>query len=228
MKIKITKKILPEKISCDYPTHTNINQKTKTGQIDDKYTFDLLKQMYTLNRNYVTTRSCLAGEYCINVRSSGLPEDISENIIKFIIRGLGDSTVTWECTTGDLYSAIDGKLECKCFTSNGPISFSPTSGWKSIYFFDAREWKDDKFILYHLAISNPSDIWNKIKMSHTQTFADQCKQGRRPRIGWDTLYPQIKEYITIPFRGSFNQINPINLSTISLTTGTDTALPASL
>jgi hypothetical protein len=39
-----------------------------------------------------------------------------------------------------------------------------------------------------------------------QTYEEQCKQGRRPRITWKSLYPQIKDYTKIVFEGSFEEI----------------------
>jgi hypothetical protein len=41
-----------------------------------------------------------------------------------------------------------GFQECKCFTSDGPLSFTPSSNWDVIYFLDARDWLNDNFILY--------------------------------------------------------------------------------
>ena len=49
-----------------------------------------------------------------------IPEDISENLIKFMIHKYGDISSNWSCKTGDLLSSIEGKQECKCFTSDGP------------------------------------------------------------------------------------------------------------
>lgn len=43
-------------------------------------------------------------------------------------------------------------------------------------------------------------------MSKTQTFSDQCKQGHRPRIGWETLYPQIADHCDIIYEGSFEDL----------------------
>ena len=48
------------------------------------------------------------------------------------------------------------------------------------------------FILYKIPYKRTSIEWQNIKISKTQTFEDQTKQGRRPRINWDSLKNQIK------------------------------------
>ena len=35
-----------------------------------------------------------------------------------------------------------------------------------------------------------------------QNFEKQCKSGRRPRISWKQLYPQIKDNVKVIFEGS--------------------------
>lgn len=74
----------------------------KTTQIDS-YTKDFLIKRYTLHKNYVVDTKHLAKEIKLSIRLPGIPEDISENMIKFIIRAQGDKTVTWDCK-GDLIS----------------------------------------------------------------------------------------------------------------------------
>ena len=65
--------------------------------------------------------------------------------------------------------------------------------WDILYFLDARNWlKNDMFILYKIPYKRTSIEWQNIKISKTQTFEDQTKQGRRPRINWDSLKNQIK------------------------------------
>ena len=195
----------------------------------DSYTLGVLREMYDINRQYVRSRCKLAKENNISIRSSGLPEDISENIIKYILRQ-SDAKVTWDCSSGDLYSPSHGRIECKSFTSDGPISFSPSSGWSSICFLDAREWLHDRFVLYRLDMSNLSDTWRGLKVSASQTFGDQISAGRRPRITWDKLFSQLEPHISVIFTGSLDQIqiSDTSRSAISRTTGTETALPASL
>jgi hypothetical protein len=169
---------------------------------DDIYTIDLLQEQYDLHKLYVTKRINTTHKLGVTVRLSSIPEDISENIIKYIIRNkLNDKTSKWNCIKGDLYSLKEGVQECKCFTSTGPLSFTSTSEWDVIYFLDARDWLNDKFTLYKITLKNSSPEWKNIKVSKTQTFEDQTKQRRRPRISWSYLQPQIESYCTKVYEG---------------------------
>ena len=100
----------------------------------------------------------------------------------------------------------EGKQECKCFTSDGPPSFTPSSEWDVIYFLDARKWLNNHFILYRVSLKRTSDEWKNIKVSKSQTFEDQTKQGRRPRITWESLKPQIEPYCEKVYEGIFEDI----------------------
>ena len=197
----------------------NINNKTLTpikenttyiknkpnNIIIDKYTSELLKTQYEIHKKYYLERgkaSTLIGK---NIRLSGIPEDISENIIKFIIHKNGDKSCHWSLV-GDLYSERVGKIECKSFTSNGPISFSPIPNWNQIYFLDCRKWNDDIFKLYQCTLKHSDLSWRMIKINHSQTFYDQSDKARRPRITWKSLYPQIKDHCKLVYEGLFDDI----------------------
>jgi len=173
-----------------------------------EYTTELLKEQYNLHKTYVKGRILTTIKLGVKVRLPAIPEDISENIIKEIIQNkLNDKTCTWNCKKGDLLSEKEGIQECKCFTSDGPLSFTPTSNWDCIYFLDARKWlSDDTFILYRISLKRSSDEWKNIKISKSQTFEDQTKQGRRPRIGWDLLYTQISANCSKIYEGTFEEI----------------------
>jgi hypothetical protein len=174
----------------------------------DSYTKEILKEQYYLHKSYVLGRINFTKETGVRIRLPSIPEDVSENIIKFIIHTkLDDKSSNWGCDSGDLYSKIEGKQECKCFTSDGPSSFTPISDWDVIYFLDAREWLNgDKFTLYRVPLKRTSIEWKNIKVSKTQTFDNQVMQGRRPRITWNELYPQIKSFCNKVFEGSFEDI----------------------
>jgi hypothetical protein len=180
----------------------------KTEIIGDTYSEELLKEQYILHKIYVNGRINTTIKIGVKVRLPCIPEDISENIIKFIIHNkLNDKTSRWDCKKGDLESKNEGKQECKCFTSDGPPSFTPSSDWDVIYFLDARNWlKDDIFILYKILLKRTSTEWKNIKVSKTQTFEDQAKQGRRPRITWEALYPQIEKHCIKVYEGTFDNI----------------------
>jgi hypothetical protein len=181
------------------------NSKKISQNAVDMYSKEILKQQYEIHKNYVISRKNSSSLLNINFRLPCIPEDISENMIKFIIHKNGDNTSSWNCK-GDLLSSIEGKQECKCFTSTGPISFTPSSEWDSIYFLDATEWLNDCFKLYKFPYKRTSDEWKNIKVNKNQTFEDQSLQGRRPRINWSGLYPQIKEKCSLIFEGSFEDI----------------------
>jgi len=180
------------------------DEKDKHNKEDenDMYTQEVLMNQYKLHKEYIISRKIIK-----NIRLPCFPEDISENIIKFINHKNGDKTSSWNCENGDLKSKKYGKQECKCFTSSGPISFSPSSQWDELLFLDAREWLTiDKFVLYRFRYKRDSKQWNSIKVNQKETIEDQSKQGRRPRIGWKDLYPQIKNYCEILYEGSFELI----------------------
>lgn len=180
---------------------------TESTFTDDTYTKDLLHEQYTIHKSYVNSRINTTNKIGINVRLPSIPEDISENIVKHIIHNkLNDKSSRWDCKKGDLQSQKEGKQECKCFTSNGPPSFTPSSDWDIIYFLDARNWLSDTFILYRIPLKRTSNEWKNIKVNKTQTFEDQCKQGRRPRITWEALYPQISQYCVKVYEGKFEDI----------------------
>jgi hypothetical protein len=174
----------------------------------DTYSEELLKEQFALHKLYVIGRINTTIKIGVKVRLPYIPEDISENIVKYIIRNkLNDKTSSWDCKKGDLESQKEGKQECKCFTSDGPPSFTPSSEWDVIYFLDARNWiKTDTFILFKISLKRTSEEWKNIKISKTQTFEDQVKQGRRPRITWESLRPQIEPYCSKVFEGSFDDI----------------------
>ena len=187
----------------------NIEAETdiKVDMPEDTYTKDLLKEQYALHKAYVNGRIHTTKKIGVKVRLPCIPEDISENIIKFILHNkLKDTTSRWDCKKGDLESQKEGKQECKCFTSDGPISFGPNQKWDSIYFLDARSWLDDKLIVWQINLPSSHNIWKNIKISKSQTKEEQGDEGRRPHIGWKSLQPQISSYCNKVYDGTFDDI----------------------
>ena len=178
----------------------------KDSNANDKYTKEVLQEQYNIHKNYVINRKESSKKLEIEFRLPCIPEDITENMIKYIIHKNGDKTSKWSCKTGDLLSDNEGKQECKSFTSDGPISFTPSSDWDNIYFLDARNWLQNKFILYKVNLKRTSNEFSNIKINKNQTFIEQCNQGRRPRINWNALYPQIQNNCTKIFDGTFEDI----------------------
>jgi hypothetical protein len=173
--------------------------------IKDKYSKEVLKNRFNKHLEYYLYMKQSNIDYDISCRLPSIPEDISENIIKFIIQSLNDKTCKWN-REHDLISEKEGIQECKCFTSDGPISFTPKSEWNCIYFLDGIEWCNKKFKLYKFPYKRTSDEWKNIKVNKKETFQNQCEQGRRPRISWNNLYFQIKDNCNLIFNGSIEDI----------------------
>ena len=184
----------------------------------DKYTPDILRIRYKMYRdNYVETMRIIK-ENDLPIRHQNPPEDVTENIVKFIINNYdNDPTCKWAKSikhksvkiTGDLYSEkypIDSPPEVKAFTSDGPSSFGPKKKFGVIYFLDMREWLNDNFILWKLNLSNDSSEWKDIKMNKTQKYEEQCKEGRRPHISWDNIYSQMPDKCIKVYSGKFEDI----------------------
>ncbi len=174
---KIKKNQLIEMIQKNNIKTKPKNKVNKMNKLkEDKYTSQILKEQFSIHKDYVLRRMQTTNELGLRVRLPSIPEDISENIIKFIIHNkLNDKTSTRACNsgnTGDLYSELEGKQECKCFTSDGPTSFTPSSEWDVIYFLDARNWLENIFVLYKIPLKRTSNEWKNIKVSNSQTFEE--------------------------------------------------------
>lgn len=191
---------------CEKTSSTPSSEDEKNTPLPkvDTYTLDVLRERYALHRNYIVESKELAKRLDITFRLPSIPEDISENLIKFALHCRHDPTSRWNAkTSGDLLSQLEGKQECKCFTSCGPISFTPSSNWDVIYFLDATQWLEDHFILYRVPLQMTSTEWKNIKINKNQTFYAQTQQGRRPRIGWSQLYLQLQAHCEKIAEGSF-------------------------
>lgn len=168
-----------------------------------EYSYEILYKRLYLFKTY-SSSSHLHN----SIRKPNFPEDISENIVKLFLN-------CEKITPGDLFSKEFGKIELKCFSSRGPISFGPKEKWDTLMVLDATQYFKDSYILYIINIS--SDIFD-IKINKHQTYKDQINQKRRPRISWDKLKIYSKNHSKI-----FN----IRLDKIS-TIGTVTEFPANL
>jgi hypothetical protein len=145
-------------------------------------------------------------EHGYKTRWDGLPEHVSENMIKFFIRAkLNDLSCSWLCK-GDLVSSVMGTIECKSFTSDGPTSFGPKQKWDNIFFLDARGWLDNNIVIWHIPLPNTDPVWTSIKVNKKQSKAEQSDESRRPRINWEALYPQVKDHCRKVYEGTFEDI----------------------
>jgi hypothetical protein len=183
----------------------------------DMYTEDVLRDNYTTFKNYYASR--LKTRESFGSRMPNMPEDISENIVKFAIRNHVGVESYWARSveeTGDLWSPVEKVQECKCFMSDGPSSFGPIKIWNVIYFLDARKWTDDVFTLYRCEINPLDPIWKNMKCSGGrsrsapgvgETWQQMCDRGYRPHISWKgILEPQIGHLCKKVYEGTFEGI----------------------
>ena len=218
--IKLAKDTKDTKLTDDTKDTENSNDTKLTKDINDSYTENILQEHYSAFRTYVIAINKINEKLNLSkkIRACNFPEGLSENIVKFIIHNkLNDKTTIWDCKSGDLYSQIEKKLEVKCFASDAPISFSPNSNWTVIYFLDARKLFDNYIVLYRCSLIPTSDKWKQIKLNKNETFEDQIKLHRRPRIIWKSLYKTICTDCDIIYEGTIENIFKYNLIT-SLTT----------
>ena len=217
---KLTKDTKDTKLTDDTKDTENSNDTKLTKDINDSYTENILQEHYSAFRTYVIAINKINEKLNLSkkIRACNFPEGLSENIVKFIIHNkLNDKTTIWDCKSGDLYSQIEKKLEVKCFASDAPITFSPNSNWSVIYFLDARKLFDNYIVLYRCSLIPTSDKWKQIKLNKNETFEDQIKLHRRPRIIWKSLYKTICTDCDIIYEGTIENIFTYNPIT-SLTT----------
>lgn len=204
---------LPTTVSSSVTPNEKLIVKKVEVENEDKYTADVLHTRYKMYHDTYMSTSEIIKNTGLPIRHQNPPEDVTENIVKFIIQNYdNDPSCKWaksmECK-GDLYSdkyAIDSPAEIKAFTSDGPSSFGPDKKFSVIYFLDMRNWINDLFILRRVNLTSESPQWKGIKMNKTQTFEEQCLQGKRPRISWDNIYPQISDQYSKVYEGSFEGI----------------------
>ena len=107
------------------------------------------------------------------IRNPNFPSEISENLVKLYLQKKEGKIAKWDISKGDIY--YNGKLyEVKAYTSHGPSSFGPNERWDILFFVDAINYKQKKFKIYKVKLSNNDDKWLNIKVNSTQTFKDQC------------------------------------------------------
>ena len=195
---------------CRQAGHSNTKKNPCTRDappLVDPVSADALRARYKRLREFEAAEMADDVTYGYKTRRNGLPEHISENIVKFVIQNkLDDETCSWGCTVGDLYSTKSKIIECKSLTSDGPISFGPDQKWDVSYFLDARKWLEDEIVVWQCSVPSTHEVWKTLKISKGQTKGDQSAEGRRPRINWEALYPQISAYCKEVYRGPFEGI----------------------
>jgi hypothetical protein len=189
----------------------------KVGELkrakEDTYTSSILQKRY---KTFITCRietKEIIEETGLPIRLPNPPEDITENMIKFIIQNKEkDRTCKWAKAIGkpgDLYSDLYTiPPEAKSFTSDGPSSFGPNKKFGVLYFLDMRNLDRDHFILWKLPLTHESIEWKNLRMNvkKNQTHEDQCNEGRRPHISWDNIYCQLHHIAIKIYEGTFEDI----------------------
>jgi len=188
----------------------------KNTPYDDHYDENILRSRYVNFKNTYINDDMLI-KNGLNIRHQNTPEDITENIAKYIIRNYeNEKSCVWckgvdkkHGLSGDLFSNKYNKecaIEVKSFTSNGPTQFGPNKKFSVLYFLDLRNWLNDKIILWKANLTDTSLEFKNIKINKTQTVGDQQLSRRRPHISWDKIYPQISEYCIKIYEGTFDDI----------------------
>lgn len=139
------------------------------------------------------------------IRYSNFPSEISENIVKFIFFRKYNIMPSWNTKTGDL-ECMNLILEVKAFSSTGPTTFGPKEKWNFIYFLDATRFQESIFTVFECKIKNTNPIWQQLKVNKHQTYEDQCRQGRRPRLSFCDIYHQLGSNCKMIFKGHINDI----------------------
>jgi hypothetical protein len=192
------------------------NNKNIDDVLSDKYDETILIMRFENFKNtYLSDEKLIKNG--LKIRHQNTPEDITENIVKFIIRKYeNEKTCVW-CKgvdkkyglCGDLYSNKYEKklpIEVKSFTSNGPSQFGPNKKFGVLYFLDLRKWLNNEITLWKVNLSHQSNEFRNIKVNKTQTMGEQLLEGRRPHISWDDIHPQVSDFCEKIYEGTFENI----------------------
>lgn len=172
----------------------------------DNLTFDMLIQLidnYNKNTKFIEQMNMSLQHK--KIRNENIPSVITENIVKFVLYKQTHIMGCWDTQVGDLVF-LNKKLEIKGFSSDGPSSFGPTESWDILYFVDCKNISNNICSVYKINLSNSDPIWNAVKVNKTETYSDQCKQKRRPRICFIELQKQLKNNCKLIFSGDIKQL----------------------
>ena len=176
----------------------------------DIYSQKILTVRYAMYREFYLQTKQIQQTHNLPIRLPNPPEDITENISKFIIQNYGDDpSCKWaKCLglPGDLTSDIYKMPEIKSFTSCGPSSFGPNKKFDVLYFLDLRFFETNKFMLWKVNVTSCSPEWKNIMVNKNQTLQNQCDEKRRPHISFDDIYKQISDKCDKIYDGSFEDI----------------------
>lgn len=161
-------------------------------------------------RSYCVTRKSIYKNTAARHRMPNFPEDISENIIRQYIINIERRICTWNTRMGDLYvypgPCIEPlRVEVKCFSSTGPLSFGPNNRWDELYWLDATKLVTcEKIKIYKTCIPFHHQAIQTLPVSKKETFGQQCQQNRRPRFTLAKLKAHAPEYVKLIYEGTLD------------------------
>jgi len=186
-------------------------------------------EFYEIFYNYYLKIKQTSNKHKIKIRLPNFQEGLSENMVRLFIKNhekrncecakIGDLQVIENIKNENKEELIiNTKIEVKCFSSTGPTSFGPSESWDEIYFLDACDFPNNKFKIYKCNLSNNSKEWSNIMINKNKNYLTVCKEGKRPRLGFNMIKSQLKDNIKLVFDGNFNdmisQINTIDSTNI--------------
>lgn len=169
-----------------------------------KVDIKLLYNSYVSSCNIVNNNKQLFPK----IRRPNFPEVVSEHLVLFYLQGINrNNTYCWS-GMGDLTcntkNNVSSKIEVKCSSSTGPLSFGPTQHWDELYLVDAADFMDDNMKLYQIVCSK--EDFGKIKVSKSQTFLDQCNEKRRPRLPLKNILQQLEAHCVCLYDGRISML----------------------
>lgn len=111
------------------------------------------------------------------IRMPNFPSEISENLVRLMIKKVTNIEYDWNTDIGDLYLS-DGStyLEIKAFSSLGPLSFGPTEKWNILYVLDSIDFMQKKFRLYKVNLKNTDLEWRNVIISGSNFDKSDVKE----------------------------------------------------
>ena len=140
--------------------------------------------------------------FSLDIRCN-FPEYISETIVLLYLQNLKKLNPV-KGNVGDLYiPSLNLRIEVKAFSSIGPSSFGTTEKWDILYFVDATAFSLNRYKIYEVSLTN--EEFNLVLVNKKETFGDQIKNKRRPRISFDNLMkqPYFSSKTQLVFNGDF-------------------------
>lgn len=185
---------------------TTKSKETKATVPEKSVSKGVIKQYL---KNYREQCKIIEGINCSKrkVRRPNFPEVISEHIVYYYLVKNEPGEFAWDIQNGDLTRELDGnvhKIEVKCTSSDGPLSFGPTQHWDELFFVDASRFEKCSFTIYKVNCNK--EYFHGLKVNSEQTIGEQSDQMRRPRISFVKLRRQLGTMCKCVFRGHIDEL----------------------